>query len=111
MTAPPLDADEPPFRRLLAEFFESRLATIGLAAFAVLALAALLAPLISPQNPYDLAQLDILDGRLEPGAASQGGTTYWLGTDDQGSRHAERDPLRACASAWWSARSAPSSRC
>ena len=44
------------------------------------------APLISPQNPYDLAQLDVLDSRLPPGAHSQsdGGMTFWLGTDDQG---------------------------
>jgi peptide/nickel transport system permease protein len=83
-------ADEAPFRRLLAEFFESRIATVGLAVFGIIALAALLAPLISSQNPYDLAQLDILDGRLEPGARSLSGATYWLGTDDQG-----RDMLSA----------------
>jgi peptide/nickel transport system permease protein len=48
-------------------------------------LCALLAPLISPQNPYDLGQLDLLDSRLPPGATSGTGTmTYWLGTDDQG---------------------------
>ena len=82
--------DEAPFRRLLAEFFESRLATVGLVVFGVIALAALLAPLISPQNPYDLAQLDILDGRLEPGAAGASGAIHWLGTDDQG-----RDMLSA----------------
>jgi peptide/nickel transport system permease protein len=81
---------EAPFRRLVAEFFESRLAGIGLGVFLVIALIALLAPLISPQNPYDLAQLDILDGRLEPGTVGEGGMTYWLGTDDQG-----RDMLSA----------------
>ncbi|TCQ91899.1 MULTISPECIES: ABC transporter permease [Rahnella] len=43
-----------------------------------------LAPWISPQNPYDLAQLDIMDGRLKPGTASLSGMIYWLGTDDQG---------------------------
>ena len=42
------------------------------------------APYISPQDPYDLAQLDIMDGRLEPGAKNVMGDTYWLGTDDQG---------------------------
>jgi len=45
---------------------------------------AVLAPYISPQDPYDLAQLDIMEGRLEPGAASAAGYTHWLGTDDQG---------------------------
>jgi peptide/nickel transport system permease protein len=85
-----LPPDEAPFRRLLAEFFESRLAAVGLIVFVILAFAALLAPWISPQNPYDLAQLDILDGRLEPGATSGAGAIYWLGTDDQG-----RDMLSA----------------
>jgi peptide/nickel transport system permease protein len=79
-----------PFRRLAAEFFESRLAGVGLAVFAAIALLALLGPAIAPQNPYDLAQLDILDGRLEPGTTGAAGMTYWLGTDDQG-----RDMLSA----------------
>ncbi len=83
-------AEEAPFRRFVAEFFESRLAGFGLVVFAAIALVALLAPLISPQNPYDLAQLDILDGRLEPGSRSGDGMTYWLGSDDQG-----RDMLSA----------------
>ena len=46
---------------------------IALAAFWVLCLlllAAIAAPLITPQNPYDLAQLDILDSKLAPGAKS-----------------------------------------
>jgi peptide/nickel transport system permease protein len=46
---------------------------------------ALAAPWLSPQNPYDLAQLDVLDSKLAPGeASSTTGRTYWLGTDDQG---------------------------
>ena len=50
----------------------------------IVALLALLAPLLAPQNPYDLAQLDIMDGRLAPGAKSLTGMVFWLGTDDQG---------------------------
>jgi len=42
------------------------------------------APLISPQNPYDLAQLDVQDSRLPPGSRSGDGLTFWLGSDDQG---------------------------
>jgi peptide/nickel transport system permease protein len=49
-----------------------------------LVLLAIFAPWIAPQNPYDLTQLDIMDGRLSPGSASMTGMTYWLGTDDQG---------------------------
>ena len=83
--------EETPLRRLVTEFAESRLALFGLTLFALILAAAALAPLISPQNPYDLAQLDILDSRLEPGARSEDGKRmYVLGTDDQG-----RDMLSA----------------
>ncbi|MFH1603105.1 MAG: ABC transporter permease, partial [Pseudomonadota bacterium] len=50
----------------------------------VILLIALFAPLISPQNPYDLAQLDVLDSRLPPGSRSGKGLTFWLGSDGQG---------------------------
>jgi peptide/nickel transport system permease protein len=50
----------------------------------VIVLLAVFAPWISPQNPYDLGQIDIMDGRLEPGAVGGTGVTHWLGTDDQG---------------------------
>lgn len=51
----------------------------------LLALAALLAPWLAPQNPYDLAALDILDARLPPGShAGSGDGVYVLGTDEQG---------------------------
>lgn len=75
---------ETPFRRFLADFAASRIALFGFAVFALIVLAALFAPWISPQNPYDLMQLDIMDGRLEPGSVGAGGITHWLGTDDQG---------------------------
>ncbi len=84
-------AEETPFRRIVADFAASRIALVGLVLFAVILAAALFAPLISPQNPYDLAQLDVMDSRLPPGApAADGKFTYWLGTDDQG-----RDMLSA----------------
>ncbi|QRG06238.1 ABC transporter permease [Xanthobacter dioxanivorans] len=76
--------DETPFRRFAREFSSSRLAMAGLLTVLAITLVALLAPLIAPQNPYDLAHLDILDGRLPPGSTSASGMTYWLGTDDQG---------------------------
>ncbi len=77
-------AAEAPWRRFAAEFAESRLALLGLGLLLALALAAIAAPWISPQNPYDLAQLDVLDSKLAPGEHSDSGATYWLGTDDQG---------------------------
>jgi peptide/nickel transport system permease protein len=84
-------AEETPFQRIVADFAASRIALAGLALIAVILAAALFAPLLSPQNPYDLAQLDVMDSRLPPGAQSADGKfTYWLGTDDQG-----RDMLSA----------------
>lgn len=77
--------EESPARRLILDFASSRLALFGLAAILLILLVALVAPLIAPQNPYDLAVLDIMDGRQPPGAVSgDGAITFWLGTDDQG---------------------------
>jgi peptide/nickel transport system permease protein len=73
-----------PLARIAADFARSRLALAGLALLLLILLVALFAPLISPQNPYDLAQLDVLDGRLPPGSKSENGLTFWLGSDDQG---------------------------
>lgn len=73
-----------PFRRFVADFADSKLALFGLALFTIILIAALLAPVLSPQNPYDLNQLDIMDGRLAPGEKSGAGFTFWLGSDDQG---------------------------
>jgi peptide/nickel transport system permease protein len=83
VTGAPIKA-ETPFRRFVSEFFESKTAVFGLVVFVLAVTIALLAPLIAPQNPYDLSQLDIMDGRLEPGTVGGAGFTYWLGTDDQG---------------------------
>ena len=75
---------ETPFRRFVSEFCASPLAVGGLVVFAIIAVVAILAPWIAPQDPYDLAVLDIMDGRLEPGSVGGSGITHWLGTDDQG---------------------------
>jgi peptide/nickel transport system permease protein len=85
----PAEAPEPgvesPWRRFASEFAESRLALLGLAMLLVIVTLALAAPLVSPQNPYDLAQLDVMDSKLAPGEPSSStGKPYWLGTDDQG---------------------------
>lgn len=67
------------------EFFESRVAAIGLVALVGIVSVALLAPFISPQNPYDLMSIDIMDSKLKPGSASMDESrTYLLGTDSQG---------------------------
>jgi peptide/nickel transport system permease protein len=88
-TARPV-AVETPFARIVADFCSNPIAVFGLALLGVILVLAILAPFISPQNPYDLAQLDVLDSRLPPGSKSGTGVTFWLGTDDQG-----RDMLSA----------------
>jgi len=76
---------ESPWRRFASEFAESRLALLGLAMLVAIIALALAAPWVSPQNPYDLAQLDVMDSKLAPGErSSTTGKPYWLGTDDQG---------------------------
>ncbi|HVR93768.1 MAG TPA: ABC transporter permease [Casimicrobiaceae bacterium] len=82
--------EETPFQRIVGDFVANPVAVFGLALLAIVMLTAIFAPLISPQNPYDLAQLDIMDSRLPPGSPSPTGGTFWLGTDDQG-----RDMLSA----------------
>ena len=76
---------EAPWRRVVADFLASRTAVFGLVVLVLLVFTALLAPWLTPQNPYDLLQLDVLDARLAPGTANGAGTySYWLGTDGQG---------------------------
>jgi peptide/nickel transport system permease protein len=59
-------------------------AVVGLLAFLLILLLALLAPWITPQNPYDLNSVDLLDSRLKPGEITGEGFTAWLGTDGVG---------------------------
>ena len=75
---------ETPLARFAAEFFASRIATVALLMLGVIIALALLAPWITPQNPYDLAQVDVLDGRLPPGAEAYSGYKMWLGSDGAG---------------------------
>lgn len=84
--APAIDvAAETPLHRVVRKFVANRIALSGLIVFLILVAAAVCAPLVSPQNPYDLGTLDIMDGSLEPGTPNGEGTfTYWLGTDEQG---------------------------
>lgn len=73
-----------PLRLFLDEFLASKLAAAGAVIIGMITLAAIAAPWISPQNPYDLAQLDFMDGKLSPGSVNANGFIYWLGSDDQG---------------------------
>jgi peptide/nickel transport system permease protein len=68
----------------VSDFAESKVALSAFLVLCSIITIALFAPLLSPQNPYDLGKITILDGRLPPGSESIDGTTYWLGSDDQG---------------------------
>ena len=76
--------DETPLRQFWRNFRASRSAMAGLALVVLMMLAAVAAPWITPQDPYDLDQLDIMNGRLAPLSPGGDGTYFWLGTDDQG---------------------------
>lgn len=77
--------EESLFLLAVKEYFESRVAALGLIVLIAIIVVALAAPLIAPQNPYDLMTIDIMDGKLSPGESSfDGSITYVLGTDTQG---------------------------
>lgn len=79
-----------PFGRFVSEFSESKVAVVGFFVCVALVISGLFAPLISPQDPYDIGKLDILDSRMPPGSVGSDGTYFLLGTDGQG-----RDMLSA----------------
>jgi peptide/nickel transport system permease protein len=80
-----------PLARFVRAYFSSRIATAAAALLLLLTLLALCAPMIAPQDPYDLMKLDIMDSRLAPGQVSgDGRMTYLMGSDEQG-----RDMLSA----------------
>jgi len=87
MSAPtpvsPLSQDTP-WRQFVREFSQSRIALFGLALLVIVLLLAIFAPWLAPQNPYDLAKLDLMDSRLPPGSESMLGSTFVLGTDGMG---------------------------
>ena len=80
-----VDKPEPtPWERFRAVFRGHLMAIVGLIGISFFILVAILAPWIAPQDPYDLAQLDILDGLLPPGSTLFDGTYSVLGTDALG---------------------------
>ena len=79
------------FGRFWDEFRTNRVAVVALGLVVTIVAVSLVAPWITPQNPYDMATLRLADARRPPGFVSPGtGITHWLGTDGQG-----RDVLSA----------------
>jgi peptide/nickel transport system permease protein len=92
MSAPDIPAfADTPLRRKVVKRLRGRPTTQGAAIMlGIMLVLALLAPVIAPQNPHDLASLSVMDNRLPPGELGMNGMAYWLGTDAQG-----RDMLSA----------------
>jgi len=69
---------------LVYSFLNSRVAIAATVVTVVIMLAALLAPVIATQDPYDLRQLSLLDSHNPPAWVQGGDRRFLLGTDDQG---------------------------
>lgn len=76
--------DASPFIRFCREFAENRLALFALGVVILVVGAAVLAPLFTPQDPYDIGKLVLGDARRPPGHIGSGGYVHLLGTDAQG---------------------------
>jgi len=76
--------EQTPFQQFLRSFFDDRIAVVGLIMLSTIILLAVLAPWITPQNPYDLGSVDLMDSRIPPGGQTMEGFTAFLGTDGVG---------------------------
>lgn len=79
-----MSVDSSALSRFWSEYRENKIAVVALVVVALMILLALFASMISPQNPYDLANLSLMDSRRPPGFVGSGGYTHLLGTDPQG---------------------------
>lgn len=72
------------WRVFVRQFCLGKMAVLGLIMLLLFVGMAVFAPWLAPQNPFDLATLDIMDSKMPPGSSSMDGSiTYWLGTDGQ----------------------------
>lgn len=69
---------------LLFSFKQDNTAIFSLAVLLVLLATGLLAPVVSPYDPYDPANIDIMNSELPPSWTQDGEAAFWLGTDIQG---------------------------
>jgi peptide/nickel transport system permease protein len=75
---------------LFYSFRRSKLTMVATAITLLFFLLAIFAPLITPQNPFDPAQLQLMNSRIPPLWYADGQSPFLLGTDEQG-----RDVLSA----------------
>jgi peptide/nickel transport system permease protein len=69
---------------LFYSFKQSKLVVLAGFVTAFFFLMALLAPWIAPQNPFDVANLDLMNSLNPPAWQAEGSWQFPLGTDDQG---------------------------
>ncbi|MDO6732792.1 ABC transporter permease [Marinovum sp. 2_MG-2023] len=65
-------------------FRRNPVAIVSMAIFLIITGLAFFAPLIAPYNPYDPAQIDIMNSEYPPSWVAGSLPEFWLGTDDQG---------------------------
>ncbi|WP_371060509.1 ABC transporter permease [Rhodosalinus sp. 5P4] len=88
--AAPIETRATRLKNFWSDFRQSWVAIGALIVIVTLLLLAFGAPLVAPQDPYDMAMLDWLDAFLRPGTVGSGGYVHLLGTDNAG-----RDMLSA----------------
>lgn len=69
---------------LAYSFRRNPVAVISLIVFVIITLLAVFAPLIAPFNPYDPAQIDIMNSEYPPIWVDGSDARFMFGTDDQG---------------------------
>jgi len=69
---------------MLRHFLRDPSAVVGAAILSVFVIGAVFAPLIAPQNPYDLEALSLADSLKPPIWMEGGEAPFLLGTDEQG---------------------------
>jgi peptide/nickel transport system permease protein len=65
-------------------FRRSKMTMIAAAVTLLFFLLAILAPLLAVQNPFDPAQLQLMNSRISPLWTADGQSPFLLGTDEQG---------------------------
>ncbi len=88
--AAPMETRAVRLRNFWWDFRQSWVAVVSLVVIVTLLALSFGAPVVAPQDPYDIAMLDWLDAFLPPGTVGTGGYVHVLGTDNAG-----RDMLSA----------------
>ncbi|SDF01397.1 ABC transporter permease [Limimaricola pyoseonensis] len=89
-SAPPAETRATRLRHFWDDYRRAPMAVAALGLVVLMLLLSFGAPLVAPQDPYDMAALDYADAFLRPGETGSGGYVHLLGTDNAG-----RDMLSA----------------